>query len=479
MTASTLCSPASAPPRYATARNPQLATFGPHVDAVMTALGHPPMPWQRTVNAVANEVLEDGSFRYKTVIVSTPRQAGKTTTLEGTFGHRGMTMPDFRGFYTAQTGLHARDVWAEWADDFARRMPGRWKFARSAGKETARWPSTGGFIRAFPPTPDSLHSKQSDLVCLDEVWSYTQGDGDAITQAVVPTQATRPRRQLWIVSTAGDEDSVWMRSWIERGRASIADPASEIAYFEWSAPEDAPWDDPETWATYHPAYGYTQSEQAFRDAMVQMGEEQFRRGFLNQWPATEASWRQSWPNGATEDTIPADARVWLAVDSQTNHRTASITAAAQLPDGRIAVEVIDNRPGIDWLKDRLKQLVRTHRARVVIHAGGPLGFLIDELQKDSIRIDKVTGTEYGHACQRFLALVRGGQLAHQNDPRLNLAVDNALLRDTGDTVKWIRKDTTVDITMLVAASLASWKAAEPARKPQAWSGRVSGSPTAP
>jgi phage terminase large subunit-like protein len=428
------------------------------------------MPWQQEVADVACEVLPDGRWRYATVVVSTPRQAGKTTLLEFILALRSMIMADHRAWYTAQTGLHARDVWNEWARNLERGMPGRWRVRRSAGSEELRWKANDSFIRPFPPTADSLHSKQSDFVGLDEVWAYTVEDGSAITQGVVPTQATRHRRQLWIVSTAGTADSVWFRSWIDRGREAVNDPDASIAYFEWSAPADAPWDDPETWAAYHPAYGITQDEAAFRAAIEQFGEEEFRRGFLNQWPTAEVSWRASWPGLASTDRIPDKARVWLAADAAPNHRNASIVAAGLLVGGRIGVEVIEDRTGIDWLRSRLVELAKTHRAVVAIHRGGPVGHLADELPGLGVQVEALTGQHFTDAATRFRILVMSGGLAHADDPRLNTAVENAVLREVGDRAVWRRKDSTIPISPVVAASMAVSLAANAPRKPRVRAG---------
>lgn len=466
MTLSTPSLPRLAAPRYATPRNPELATYGAHVDAVMTALGHPSMPWQQTVNAVANEVLPDGSFRYSTVVLTVPRQAGKTTLLGGIKVHRCMTLPDFRAFYTAQTGQAARDTWYEWQRLLAARMPGRWRFRLSNGEETARWDATGSFIRAFPPTPDSLHGKQTDLTALDEVWSFDMERGNALTQAVVPTQATRGgRAQLWIVSTAGTEGSDWMRGWVDKGRASLDDPDSQLAFFEWSAPDDAPHDDPETWAQFHPAYGLTISDDTFRTALEQMGEAQFRRGFLNQWPAAATSWRQVWPTLRTGVPIPKDAPVFIGVDAPPQLKSASVAAAGKHPDDAIGVEVIEHRSGVDWLLPRLVELTRRHRAPVLIARQGPLGYLVEELQRAGVNVLPVSQTEYSDAVARWQTLVVAGQIIHPNDDRLNAAVMG--VQDTKtERPTWRRKDAALDISPLVAASLAAWQAATPPVRPR-------------
>lgn len=468
MTLSTLSLPTSAVPRFATPRSPDLGTYGPHVDAVAQALGHPSMPWQAQVNAVANEVVVDPetgdwSYRYPTVILSTPRQAGKTTLLNGILGHRCMALPDFRAFYTAQSGQDARDVWYEWQSVLSQRMPGRWKFRLSNGEESAKFPAQGSFIRTFPPTPDALHGKQTDFVGLDEVWKYSLEQGGSITQAVVPTQATRHRRQLWIVSTAGRDDSLWMRSWIEKGRQAVEDPESRIAYFEWSTPPDVTIADAMDVAPFHPALGHTITEAALRDAFEQMGPDEYARAYGNQWPITDRSWQASWPTLTTGVPIPKDAFVHIAADAAWNHNEASITAAAADGD-RVIVEVIESKQGVDWLLPRLVELSRRHRCNVIIHRQGPLGYLIEDLTRAGVRVTEATSTDYADAIARFQTMVVAGLIVHQNDPRLDAAVVN-VKSSTADRPTWRRRVATVDISPLVAATFAVWKAATPPPKP--------------
>lgn len=430
------------------------------------------MPHQETIADVSGEVLDDGSFRYPTVVVTIPRQSGKTTLLGTVNATRCMTLPDYRAWYTAQTGLAAVDVWNEWARDLDTGMGPRWKFRRSAGQNTATWTANGSFIRVFPPTPESLHSKFTDKVDLDEVWKLTLEQGRALTQAVVPTQATRRRRQLWIVSTAGDQDSAWFRGWIDRGRAAADNPDSRIAYFEWAVPEGEQWDDPKVWAEYLPAYGRTIDERGMWDALEQMqGDEvEFRRAYLNQWPAAELSWKATWPKLVSLDPTPERARVHLAVDAAPELRSASIVAAIPAGEGRVAVEVLEQRPGVDWLIERTRDIARKARANVSLHRGSPIGYLADELRSAGVRVDEVSGEEYVTAGQRFRALVAGGLVTHRDDPRLNDAVNAAIARESGDRTTWRRKDTTVDISPLVAATLAAWRAAATPRKPQVRAG---------
>ena len=368
---------------------------------------------------------------------------------------RALTQKDFRGWMSAQTGQAARDLWYEWHRLVGQSpLAGRFTTRLSNGEERMTFPPTGGFVRTFPPTPDSLHGKQGDAIFLDEVFSYTMELGEAIMQATIPTQATRPWRQTWIISTAGSETSDWMRGWVHKGRESLTNPESTIAHFEWAAPEEAPWDDPDTWARFHPAYGLTQSAESFVIAAEQLGEKGFRRAYLNQWPASQYSWRNVWPT-LEAAPIPPDSPIVIAADADPRLQHATIAAAA--PGDVVPVEVIDYRPGHDWVLDRLKELAARHAAPVHIVRNGPLGYLLLDLERAGVPIRPVTATEYQDAVSKMQTMVVNGQIAHQHDPRVDQAVA-AVQEPTLERPTWRRKDTAVDISPLVAVTVAAWSA---------------------
>ena len=453
-----MSSPASLPnsmpaPKYATPRSPGLSTYGPAVDAVMGALGIPPLPWQSLVNAVAGEVSPDGTWRYPTVILTVPRQAGKTALLGGQLVHRLLTFDGLRAYYTAQNGLAAVDAYSEWVGVLKSRMPDRFVTRASQGRQAIFFEPRNSSVRIFSPTPDALHGRQSDLVVLDECWSHDEDRGDAILQAIVPTQATRKMRQTWLVSTAGDETSDWWRKWVDKGRASLDNPDSGIAYFEWAAPEDTDPADRDSWPLFHPAYGLTQTHDSFEIALEQLGPTQFRRAYLNLWPESATSWRQAWFTCDTGHRIPTDAPVVFGIDSCPRHSKAAIVAAAHLDDGRAAIELVDYRDGIDWVVPRIVELAQRHGATVALTRTGPLGFLIPDLEAHALRLQVISTAGYGDAVSRYQTNVVAGHISHPSDPQLDAAVANT--QDaTAERPTWRRRDHRVDISASVAAALA-------------------------
>jgi hypothetical protein len=469
MTLLTLSLPTSqARPRFSTRRTEGVPSFGGQIAAVASALGWELLPWQRLVADVAGEVNPDGTWRYPTVIVTTPRQSGKSTLIGSVLAHRAIRQKDSLHWYTAQAGKDANETWRKWEYKLGEAMPGRWGMRYAQGTERAHFTASNGVIRPFAPTPKSLHGQQSDTVVLDECWAYSTEQGEQLLQAVIPTQATRPMRQLWIVSTAGTENSTWFRSWIKRGREAVEDPDAGIAYFEWSAPDDADPEDPEVWRDFHPGYGSLIDDHAMSSALDQFGLDGFSRGYLNRWPTAAESWRAGWPMLATAEGIPEGLPVFLAADASLNQRHAAIGAAALLPDGRISVEVIDARPGTAWLGERLQEIARRHRAEVIIGSNGPLAFLIEELTRAGVRVSAAGTGDYAAAGDRFRTLVMERRIAHQADPRLDMAVDAIDVHSGVNRAVWRRSRGAgdVDVSPLIAVSFAAWKAATPPPKPQ-------------
>src|SRR5688572_29464794 len=99
----------SCKPQYQTPRSLNRPTRGVYVAKIARALGQPLMPWQSLVADVAGEMLPDGTPAFREVIVTVPRQQGKTTWLLAMEVER-CTLRDRpqRVAYTAQTGSDAR-----------------------------------------------------------------------------------------------------------------------------------------------------------------------------------------------------------------------------------------------------------------------------------------------------------------------------------------------------------------------------------
>src|SRR5215471_4127085 len=324
----TSCGPA---PALATCRTLSRATFGGSASQMAAAMGRPFMPWQAFVADVALEVDDAGRFCYALVIITVPRQSGKTTLFAVVMDQRALMIQRARVWFTQQSGQDAVDWLINEHWPLLAPFGNACSLRRAAGSQHVRWKLSGGLVRPFPPTPDSLHSKVSDLVVVDECWAFDYVRGKQLDQAIVPTQATKPNAQVWKVSTAGDATSTWWLGAVEAGRAAAAAGRTEgIAYFEWTVPEGLDPCDPDVWPLYHPAYGITQHRASLQAALEILGPDEFARAFGNRWTSQVARVipLEAWRRCADDDApLPVVGELALAFDVAVDRSEAAITAA--------------------------------------------------------------------------------------------------------------------------------------------------------
>lgn len=454
-------------PRFFTPRDESRRTFGPSVDKVATLLGRPLMPWQRYCADVSGEVLDDGRFAYPVVVYTVPRQSGKSALAVATCIQRALMRPRQRVWHTAQTGLDARDLFRQTADEVRESPLGPFvKIRESAGSEHIRFPN-GSTLRPHPPTQASLHGKQSDLNFIDEAWSFGDVDGQALMQAIVPTQATRPGAQTIIVSTAGTAESTWFKEFVERGRNG--DPG--IAYFEWSIPDMVDPLNLDEVAAHHPAFGHTMDMAAFEAAAVQFGETPgaFARAYGNRWTQSseQAIPLDAWERCQTVVTIPDEARVSFGAAVSIDREHSAIVAAA-LVSGTPVVELVDYRAGADWVGPRLDELHRRHgNSEIVVDAHGPSTTVADWLDVAKVPRATMATRDVTAGCADFLDRTKQGRVGVRSHQLFDEAVQVAATRTVGDSFAWSRRKSSGCIAALEAATLAVWGVAHLSTPPQA------------
>lgn len=422
------------------------------------------MPWQRYLADVALEVDEAGQFVYKLVIVTVPRQSGKTTLFGAVMDHRALVVPRGRVWFTQQSGKDAVDWLINEHWPLLAPFGAEVHLRRAAGSEHIRWRRSAGLIRPFPPTPDGLHSKVADLVVADEVWAFDLQRGRELDQAIVPTQATRPNAQTWKVSTAGDATSTWWLGCVEQGRAAaLAGRTSDIAYFEWSCPPDLDPTEAVSWPLYHPAYGRTISDKSMESALITLADpDEFARAYGNVWVSTTSRVipLQAWRAAAEpEQPQPPAGRVALAFDVAVDRSDAAIVAAWRDEASVAHVEVADHRPGVGWVPDRLRELAdRWTPLGVSYDAAGPALDVADVVARAGLELAGLKAREYAAACAGLLeALVADPpSVRYRPHPALDAAANDAARRALGDAWAWGRRQSAGSLAALTAATVAVW-----------------------
>lgn len=466
----------SCPPRWATVRNPDRPTLGPRVGKVAALLGRPLMPWQQMVADVAFEVdPKTGRLAHDEIVATLPRQSGKTLLELAAFTHRGLATRQFgpyqRMVYTAQRRKDARKKWKEeFLTDYqaATGLRGKWKPRSGPGDEGFDY-ANGSSWGMEASTETTGHGSVLDLAFIDE--AFAQVDG-RLQQAFEPAMLTRKQPQLWVVSTMGWQDRMpYLWAKVERGRerCQSGEPSS-VAYFEWSALDDADPLDPQTWRGCMPALGHTQTEDRIRSRLASAESvEDFCRAYLNQVKvkpllgALSVFDEDEW-SGCGWRGVPTE-RPTFAVSMTPDRALVTLTAAGQV-DGKTQVEVVEAGRMGPWFVPRVAEITRPHKAQVVIHRGHAVGSLAPDLEAANVRLRPITTPEHVASCGAFYDLVMAGNLRYPApQPELTDAVHRAGRKPTADAWKW----TGEQIHPLIAASQAVWGALT---KPAGGKGRV-------
>lgn len=468
----------NAPPRFATPRNPRHRTLGGAQAELAHALGTPFMPWQRYVADVAGEIdPATGRMVYGLVVLTVPRQSGKTTLVRAAGVHTALQR-DGRAWYTAQTRNDARDNWIEAVSLVERSILADAVRARlTNGSESLMVPSTGGFFRVFAPLPDALHGKQSDRVFADEIWAFSRERGKELTQAIVPTQATRKAPQQWLLSTAGTDASTWLKDAVQRGM----DGAPGVAFFDWGIGEDVDPTDIDAVCAAHPAYGHTITREAIEDAAAVMDADEFARAYGNRWTTAlkRIIDRTKWAAlvDGTTDTIAPTSPVAFGVDLAPDRSCASIGTCGGSLFGRHIVEVVDHRAGVGWVHERLRELVEKHDpVAVVLDPVGPAAVLVDAVKNSDDERDeplraRLVTTGPRELCTGTLRVFDAIHepksppvLGIRRHADLDAAADSVGRRRIGGGWTWDRGGA-APISPLMAVTLAWWGFDHPASMP--------------
>ncbi len=414
------------------------------------------MPWQQLVADVAGEYDPvTGRPAYREIIVTVPRQSGKTTEeLIFQLDRAIMWSRPQRIAYTAQTGLDGRqkvinDFWP-----VIRHSPFNAAVARvlRGAAETAIVFKNESRLEVLATSEEAGHGRTLDLGVIDEAFA---DEDDRREQALLPAMATREDAQLLVFSTMGTQKSTYLNRKVEAGRNAVNEGfSSGIAYFEWSAAADADPDDPATWRSCMPALGHTITEETVRHARQTMPDGEFRRAYLNQQMAGEDHWlsRELWATRRHPDELihpPDGTRIVVAFDGSYNNDATALVGCTL--DGHVFVIGVWERPhgaSDDWVVPRDKVDVAVNEAFrrwKVVEMPVDRAKWFDQTQiwwerYGDVVVDMApTRQRMVPACAGFYSATVQGKLTHDGNPDLARHLSNAVVKETPDGA-YITKD---------------------------------------
>ncbi len=443
-------------------------------------------PWQQLVLDGALSERSDGQWAAFEVGLVVARQNGKNAILEARelaglflFGEE-LILHSAHEFKSGQEGFLRIRALIEGSAALSRRVskvrtshgdegielhPPRTVITGSTGRRISR--GRAQRLRFVARTGGSGRGFSGDVVILDEGFQLP----DSVMSALMPTMSARPNPQLWYTSSPVDQEIHPHGTVLARIRArGLAGGDPSLAYFEWQADEadfaadpGAVATDVRAWAAANPGLGYRISVEHVGREQRSMSSKSFQveRLSIGDWPSPEGVSQvvdpKVWADLADPESAAGDVLVFAA-DCNPERSAAAVAVCGRRADGQVHGEVIDERAGTGWVPGRLVELVEKWKPReVLVDPSGPGGSWLAALQEAGIEPVLVSGREMAQACGGwFEAVTEHGSFRHLSQSSLNDALKGAKTRPLGDAWAWARRDSTVNISPLVAVTLAHY-----------------------
>jgi len=426
------------------------------------------MPWQKRVLRGALAERSDGSWAAFEVGLVVPRQNGKGTVLEAAelywlaAGVEKWTLHSAHLFKTSLEAFSRIKALFEASEDLSRMV----KEERNSKGSEGITLNNGCRLDFVSRSKGAGRGLSGGKIVLDEAYELKPEHVDAM----MPVMSAQPNGQIWYTSTP-PLDTITGQPLFDLRKRALA-KAPDTAWFDWGAPLGTELDNVDDWYLSNPSLGYLIKESTVARESRAMAEEGFSRERLGVWPESTDNAIipfDIWESLADRDS-EIDGPVCFAVDVTPSRDYACIAVYGRRRDGLGHVEIVDHRPGIRWLIPRLSELTyRWDTLAVAVDSKGPAGSLILDLQKEGFelaernqesamgRIVVPTSTDVASAFGQFVdSVVDSETIRHIDQSALNLSIIGAHTRPLGEGQAWARRTSEVDISPVVAATLARW-----------------------
>ncbi len=346
------------------------------------------------------------------------------------------------------------------------------KVSNTNGQESFERLDTGQRVKFIARSKGSGRGFSGDVNIIDEAFAYT----DDQHSALMPTMSARPNPQLIYTSSpplTGDTGEVLFRL---RKRAESGN-GGRLGYRDWGAAgtlddlRELDLDDRTQWAATNPAYGVRISEEFVQSERESMSDEKFAIERYGVWPRQQVGGgaidMNQWAN--LEDIASKrDGDVALAVDIAPERDYAAIAIFGLRADGLGHLQVVDYRPGTDWVLDRIVEWREVLNPVAVGMGRATAASLEVELKKLGIArpedpekpqrgdLAVTASLEMTAATGQFLDAVKQGTFRHVGQQELTASAKGSKTKVLGDSLAWARRDSSADTSPLVAVTLARW-----------------------
>jgi len=476
------------PPRWQTPLPPGVVgSWGPEVVAwARSELGLELDRWLKRALNRALAVDRHDRLVHHHYLVSTARQNGKTVGVRSLTGWA-LTAPAIPEWSTilglAHDRKQARIPYTAVLGDLAaikrRSPPGALALTRYLGIRSDLYGLHREYDIGSKESRDAIRGTSNDVGLFDEVRTQRTYDTWA---ALEPTTRARPDPLIFATSTAGDDRSIVLRDWWERGLRIIdgAEPFAGFGMTWYAADDDDAPDDVRAILKANPAVlDGRLSIDPIRASLYTLDARSYRSETLNLWSEGTDEWLPpgTWP--LREARQPHDAmRVVLAAEAVPTWRRVTVTVALVTDAGAwvgVAGELDSSRTDSSTvspeqlvaLVDRLaKEWKPAAIAWSAAAAAAPhLAAWVEATQNTPSRVTPLPlgPRQIRAASQLFRSELIGARLTHGPDPLLAQQVRVARPSGSLEGGDWYFsiRESIGEIDALRAAAWAAWAAIAP------------------
>ena len=374
-----------------------------------------------------------GQLRYEQCLTSMGRQNGKSV-LGAILGLYGLLM-------------HVSGPWVVGLAESVKQaniIYDRVRYIVDSTKLATKYTATGtrgikakagtGQYSVYPAKADALQGIPVSLCLYDEV-HLTPPDMWAAMQ--LGTSA-RVNGMVCGITTAGDEESVLLKSLYELGHRAAGGEADleRFGFFLWEAPDGAAIDDPEAIKAANPAIAVGRKDLQKTLNMVRtMPEDQARQYVHNRFVKASGGWMPThlWETTAG-DGIPEGIKPTIIAVDRTHDWKHSTIVAGVKHDGVIFTDLV--RTTADTDLDRLEQeCLALKGPGVTFVVGWNNKDLAERLSKRGIKVETLTGNRMNDAASTSFAQIARQNVNHDGSPVIKNQLPYVVRKNVGSGYK--------------------------------------------
>lgn len=431
--------------------------------------------WQDGAGTAILGKRKDGLYAADAVVLSIPRQVGKTFLIGSIIFALCISQPKTLALWTAHRYVTAEDTFNDLKAmaEKPEMAPHVRKIYDSAGKQRIIFVNGSRIMFGARERGFGRGFKRVGILVFDEAQILTENAVDDM----VPATNRHPNPLIFYMGTPpkpSDPSDHFMRLRQE----AIDGESDDTLYIEMSADENADPLDREQWAKANPSYPHHTTARAMMRMKKNLGLESFIREALGRWDAAASlgvfdlgAWARIGPSKDQRIEAPAPEALGIAADLDQVWLSLGATGTSHRGDRGDkkhlgSVLRVRDDTGRKTFVAEVARIQQERSCVVAIDAKGPASYLIPDLEAAGVTLTRASLDDYVQACADLRALVNAGDAEHDRYDDLNDAVDAAGWRKVGDRRVFSRKSG--DISMLEAVALALWGTSQADDGPNVW-----------